>query len=252
MSAYEVFAEWYDLLTEDVDYPARSRYLCGILAQYGVRDGLLLDLACGTGSLSVLLSRAGYDVIGVDGSADMLCIARQKAQDAGEQILFLCQQMQQLDLYGTIRSAVCMLDSLNHLPSLSDVREAIRRVALFLEPGGVFVFDVNTPYKHRTVLGDNVFVRQADGLFLVWQNAFSEPDTVQITLDFFEEDGDAYIRSTEQFAERAYALETWRQVLEEYSLTVEAVNGDWTSEPPAQDAQRWTIIARKQEGAQNG
>ena len=252
MSAYEIFADWYDLLTEDVDYAAESRYICGILSRYGIRDGILLDLACGTGSLSLQLAEAGYDVIGVDGSADMLCIARQKAAGADAQILFLCQQMQQLDLYGTVKSAVCMLDSLNHLTSLSDVREAIRRVSLFLEPGGVFVFDVNTPYKHREVLGDNVFVRQADGLFLVWQNAFSEPDTVRITLDFFEEDGDAYVRSTEQFSERAYTLDTLKQILNDHHLTVDAIYDDWSGEPPAQDAQRWTIVARKQEDLQNG
>ena len=249
MSAYGVFADWYDLLTEDVDYDARCRDLCAALSQYGVRDGLLLDLACGTGSLSVLLSAAGYDVIGVDFSPDMLSCAQQKAFEAGEQILFLCQPMQMLDLYGTIRAAVCMLDSLNHLTSFEDLCETIRRVSLFLEPGGVFIFDVNTPYKHQHILADNTFVRQCEDLFLVWQNELSDEDTVRISLDFFERtQEDVYIRSTEQFEERAYALQTFREILERAGLEIQAVYGEKMFSAPLPDAQRWTIAAIKQEG----
>ncbi|MCC8023435.1 MAG: class I SAM-dependent methyltransferase [Clostridiales bacterium] len=187
MAAYERFAGVYDRLNRAVDYDRYGDYLCGLLARFGVVEGLVLDLACGTGQMAVRLVRRGYEVIGVDASVDMLCQARETLAAAGADCLLLNQRMEALDLYGTVGGCVCTFDSLNHLPELEAVRAAVERVALFLEPGGVFVFDVNTPFKHEQVLGDRTFVLEDDGCYLVWQNAY-DPDTctVELTLDLFE------------------------------------------------------------------
>ena len=184
--SYEVFADFYDALTDNVDYAVLSKTICSLLARYGLDRGLLLDLGCGTGTLSVLLAKAGYEVVGADISPDMLAVAQEKAFAAGQDILFLCQDMTRLDLYGTIDAAVCTLDALNHLPSRAAVEEALRRVSLFLNPGGVFIFDTNTLYKHREVLGNNTFVYDTDEVYCVWQNELqSDEKTVDISLDFF-------------------------------------------------------------------
>lgn len=248
MSAYDVFAAYYDALTDDVCYAARAAYLRQLLVRFGMRDGTLLDLACGTGSMTLEMAKFGYDMIGVDGSAEMLCAAQQKATQAGENILFLCQLMQRLDLYGTVRGTICTMDSLNHLTDPDDLRETIRLVSLFTEPDGVFLFDVNTPYKHRAVLADNTFVRESDDLFCVWQNETDEDDITRITLDFFERDDDVYIRYRERFSERAYALDWLQSVLEENRFCVKGIYAEGTSDPPAQDAQRVIFAAVKQKG----
>ena len=247
MSGYDRFAAYYDALTEDVQYARRAAYLRDLLSRFGVRDGLLLDLACGTGSMTIEMADLGYDMIGVDASEGMLSVAQQKAMESGHSILFLCQRMQDLDLYGTVRGTICTLDSLNHLTDEADLRETIRRVALFTEPGGVFVFDVNTPYKHRDVLADNTFVRETDDVFCVWQSELLQPDTVRITLDFFERDKDIYYRSTEQFCERAYDLRWLQDVLDQYGFEVSAVFDEAAPTAPQADAQRVVIAAIKRE-----
>ena len=211
MGGYADFAAFYDRLTDDVGYPQRAEYIAGLLAEHGVQTGMVLDLACGTGSLTLELSRRGYEMIGVDASPDMLCAAQEKCAQAGAEVLFLCQPMEALNLYGTVNAAVCTLDSLNHITDLDTLREVFRRVALFLEPGGVFVFDVNTPYKHRQVLGDHTFVYDLEGLYCVWQNAYCAEDaSVEILLDFFEEEaGGSYTRYGEQFTEQTAQTERY-------------------------------------------
>ena len=192
------------------------------MARYGLDRGLLLDLGCGTGTLSVLLAKAGYEVVGADISPDMLAVAQEKAFAAGQDILFLCQDMTRLDLYGTLDAAVCTLDALNHLPSRAAVEEALRRVSLFLNPGGVFIFDTNTLYKHREVLGNNTFVYDTDEVYCVWQNYLDrDTDRVDIALDIFTQDEDGrYIRSCEDFSEIALPLCEIDELLIEAGFTV--------------------------------
>ena len=145
--SYASFAQYYDSLTHNVEYARRADYLCTLLAHLGHAPGLTLDLACGTGSLTVELAKRGMDIYGIDGSADMLSVARQKAAESGLDLLFLCQKMQKLDLYGTVDTVICALDSINHLTLEKDVQTAFDRVSLFMNPGGWFLFDVNTVYK---------------------------------------------------------------------------------------------------------
>lgn len=247
MSGYAEFSGVYDILTQNVDYPARADYIADLLSRNGVTGGILLDLACGTGSLSVEMAEKGFEVIGVDASGEMLSIAMNNAYEAEQNILFLCQQMQDLDLYGTIGSAICTLDSINHLTEKSDVQAAFDRVSLFMEKDGIFVFDVNTPYKHREILADNSFVYEADGVYCVWQNTLErDTDTVRIDLDIFEEiEPDIYERSQESFCERAYEISELEAMLTKAGFETVAVYDEMTEQPPHEKSQRVFITARK-------
>jgi len=248
MASYNEFAEFYDSFITPVDYKARAAYFDSIIKQHiGEQHCLLLDLACGTGSLSIELSRLGYEVIAVDGSEQMLSLAQQKCWETDEHILFLNQQMESLDLYGTINACVCALDSLNHLTDIPSIKRAISRVSLFLEPGGVFVFDMNTPYKHRELLADNSYVYENEDTVCVWRNRTDETLLTEITLDFFTEQKDGrYIRRGESFAERAYDAETVEKILAESGLRLEALYHADTFDSVKDDTERYIFVAVKE------
>ena len=241
--SYDLFAEYYDELMSGVDYPARARYIDGLIKRFKPDAHLLVDLACGTGSMTVEFAALGYDVIGVDLSENMLSKAREKSDGS---ILYLCQPMQELDMYGTIDAFVCTLDSLNHLEDREQLLLALSRVSLFLEPDGVFVFDMNTPYKHETILGDNAFVFETEDVFCVWQNEYCGDGRVDIALDFFEQQPDgSYLRDSEEFSEVAYSYEETERMLREAGLRILAAYDDMTLEPPRADSQRIVFAAAK-------
>ena len=243
--AYEVFADYYDRLTGNVEYESRAKYILELLKKHSHQAGLTLDLACGTGSLTLELKKLGVDIYGIDGSADMLSVALQKAADRGEQILYLCQKMQSIDLYGTIDTCLCTLDSINHLTDKKLVQKTFNRVSLFMNPGGLFVFDVNSVYKHRNVLSDNVFVFDTEEVYCVWQNTPLEDDAVEISLDFFIPEGESYCRMTETFCEKAYTVEDLTQMLSEAGFELEGIYGDMTLDAPKEDEQRLIFVSRK-------
>ena len=246
--SYGVFSEFYDALTANVSYDTVSQVLSSLLTRYGKGRGLLLDLACGTGSVSVRLAEKGYEVIGLDLSPEMLSEAQNKAYSAGQNILFLCQDMTALDLYGTVDAAVCTLDGLCHLPDEESLSAALRKVSLFMNPGGVFLFDVNSVYKHRAVLGNNTFVYDTDEVYCVWQNTLL-PDgvTVQMDLDFFEPVSDAgdYVRQSERFTERAYPRETLEAMLKKAGFTVLDVFDGYSEKPAHDTSERLLFAVRK-------
>lgn len=246
MGAYASFARYYDALTRNVEYTRRADYLCEILKREEHQSGITLDLACGTGSLTIELAKRGFDVYGVDGSMEMLSEAQQKAAEEEMELLFLCQQMQRLDLYGTVDTVFCVLDSLNHITSPKELQKALDRVSLFMAPDALFVFDVNTLYKHRHILADNTFVYDTEEVFCVWQNTLDvKTDKVQITLDFFEREGTVYYRSSEHFSERAYSHEELAEMLRNAGLDLLHVYGDMSFDAPAEDCQRAVYVVRK-------
>lgn len=241
--SYEAFAEYYDSLMSDVDYHQRAEYIDKIIKRYKPDSNLLVDLACGTGSMTVEFAAMGYDVIGTDISQDMLSKAREKSDGS---ILYLCQSMQKLDMYGTIDAFVCTLDSLNHLESRDEVVKAFSKVSLFLEPDGVFVFDMNTPYKHEKVLGNNTFVIENENVYCVWQNNYAGEGKVDISLDFFEEcDDGRYERYCEDFSETAYSLEETESMLNEAGLKLLCVYDEMTDNLPNEHSQRLVFAACK-------
>lgn len=246
-SYFDAFACVYDEFTQNAEYENRADYICRLLEKAGVCSGILLDLACGTGTLTVKYARKGYDVIGVDFSEDMLMAAREKLTAAGENALILCQDMRELDLYGTIKACVCSLDSVNHLIDKNDVQMVFDKVSLFTEPGGIFIFDVNTLYKHRNVLADNTFVYESENSFLVWQNELCDDRaTVNIYIDIFSEtENGMYERESEEFSEKAYSAEEIKNMLEKAGFCDITVYGDMSFSSPKENEERMYFSARK-------
>ena len=244
MSGYGNFASVYDQLITGVDYRQIGEYFDACIRKAGGGKGILLDLGCGTGSLSMVMDELGYDVIGVYGSYEMLGEAMEKRAEAGRDILYLAQDMTELDLFGTVGAVVSSLDSLNHLTRYADFDRAVGLAALFLEPGGVMAFDVNTPYKHRQVLADNTFVYDTDEVYCVWQNT-ADGDLTRMDLDLFvrQEDG-AYIRMEDHFSERAYSREEIEASLIRHGMEITGVYDAWTFDPPKPDSERLVFVAR--------
>ena len=241
------FASVYDRFTENAEPQKRGRWALDLLRMHGVTGGILLDLACGTGKITEAYVKAGFDVIGADLSEDMLDLARERFAASGADVLLLNQDMRELDLFGTVNACVCTLDSVNHLTEEADVQRVFDRVSLFTEPGGVFVFDVNTPYKHEHVLGDNAFVYEDDGAFLVWQNFFDPAlCTVQELLDVFTENPDGtYQRDSDEIIERAYPTDRLISMLKKAGFSGVSVYGDLTDQPPADTEERVWFVAVK-------
>lgn len=250
--AYGIFAEFYDALTLNVDYKAKADYLCELFQKFNHSTGYTLDLACGTGTLTLELKKRGIDIYGADSSFEMLAEAKQKAAEQELDVLFLCQKMQSLDLYGTINTCICTLDSINHLSGAAQVQKAFNRVSLFMEKDGLFVFDVNTIFKHKQVLGNNAFVYDTDSVYCVWQNTLRDSDnSVKIDLDFFIPENKMYFRSSESFREYAYSVEDISGMLYSSGFDVIGVYHDMTFAPPREDTQRITFAAKKRYNAAN-
>lgn len=250
MPGYRDFAYCYDALTGDVDYKTRAAALDSAVLRHGGSRGILLDLACGTGSMSEAMAALGYDVIGTDISEDMLGEALEKKSESGLPIQYLCQDMRKLDMFGTVGVTICTLDSLNHLESLDDIEEVFRRVSLFTDPGGLFLFDMNTPYKHREILGSSTFVYDREDIYCVWQNfphENSQDNRVDIALDFFilREDG-SYERLCDELTERAYDSDKIIKILESSGMRLlEILDGDSFSDP-CETSERLLYIAVKE------
>lgn len=246
MSGYSDFAEFYDCLTQNVGYEKKADYIFKLFKRHRHNPGLTLDLACGTGTLTLELKRRGVDIYGVDASCEMLSMAQQKACESGQQILFLCQKMQNLNLYGSIDTCICSLDSINHLTSTADVQKTFDRLFSFMNNNGLFIFDANTVYKHKHILGDNCYIYDTEKVFCAWQNNYNEKNNkVIITLDFFVPDGKTYFRSSEQFAERAYTREEMTQMLTNAGFSLEAVYDDMSFDTPNEKSEREIYVARK-------
>lgn len=243
---YSEFAYFYDTLMANVDYKKRTDYICSLFKVFDQMPTLMLDLACGTGEFSNIFAQKGVSVIGVDISYDMLSIAREKSAQQGNDILYLCQDAAELDLYGTVDGAICCLDSLNHITDYDAFCKAIARVSLFLEKDRLFIFDLNTPYKHREVLGNNTFVIDTDDIYCVWQNEYTDTNNmVEINLDFFIPDGDVYYRTNESFCERAYTDDEIKNALGKAGLKIEAVYEELTQNNPIDTTERIVYVTRK-------
>ncbi len=245
--SYSSFAYYYDALTRNVEYGKRAEYFCDILQKYSHDPGITLDLACGTGSLTIELAKRGLDVYGVDGSSSMLSVAQQKVAEEDLSLLFLCQEMQTLNLYGTIDTVICALDSINHLTNENDVRRAFERVSLFLSPGGYFIFDLNTIYKHQRILANHVFIYDTEDVYCIWQNHLQEKGCrIGITLDLFGREASGfYRRSTDHFYERAYDLEWIAALLKQTGMYPVGLFDDLSFQDPVETSERVVFVARK-------
>ena len=244
MSGYSNFAKYYDILTIDVNYQARAEYIDNLFEQNQLKPEIVLDLACGTGSMSIELDKLGYEVIGVDSSIDMLSIAKEKAVDA--EILFLCQKMENFDLYGTVNAVVCNLDSINHLSNIKKVEQCFNRVSLFLEKGGLFIFDINTPYKIKNILGNNTFIYDYPEVYCIWQNSYSEKmKKIEFDLTFFEKNAMHYERFDEHFSEKEYSINSLTNILNKTGMEVLSIYNELTFDTITDESKRAVFVARK-------
>lgn len=244
--SYNALGAVYDRFTADVDYPSLARYAAALLERAGVADGILLDLACGTGTLSFELAKLGYDVIGADGSEEMLMQAQSKLysdEPAASPPQFILQDMRELDLFGTIRACVSTQDSLNHITDEGELAEVLRRVSLFTEPGGAFVFDMNTKSKFRRIDG-SAFVDEDDDALCLWRVA-GRDNLYEYTVDVFERGKNAWRRSSEVFFERYYPPERVVELLKAAGFAEVEMFGERSFECPKEDEDRIFFLARK-------
>ena len=245
MEAYKALAVSYDRLTNDVDYRAVVDFYYEILVQDGVQPRTAVDLACGTGSVTALLAAKGLDVTGVDMSEDMLTVAYEKASCLENMPRFVCQALQHLQLPRGVDLAVCALDSLDYITDPADCEEAIRRVYRVLNPGGIFIFDVNTPEKLRNMDGQ-VFIDEDDDVYCVWRGEFDEATNIcSYGMDLFQRRGEVWERSFEEHREYAYSAAQLTQYLKNAGFTGIRVYGDRRLEAPCADDQRIYFKARK-------
>lgn len=248
-TGYEAFSFYYDALTENVDYPARADYLDQLIQKHLHSAGrVLLDLACGTGTLSEEMARRGYDVIGVDYSCGMLSQAMDKKMEHGLPIQYVQQDMRELELYGTVDTTICMLDSLNHLDCFDEVEMVFQHVSSVTEPGGLFLFDMNTLYKHRQLLDNQVYVYETEEVYCVWENCLQADEaTVEISLQLFclEADG-RYFRREEHITETAYPPQQVESALKRCGFHVLGIFHADTEEALREDSQRMVVLARKE------
>ncbi len=245
MQAYHDLAFSYDRLTNDVDYEATVTFYRQILAREKLKPRTAVDLACGTGSVALILARGGMQVTAVDMSEEMLCVADQKAQAMENRPVFLCQKLQQLHLSRGVDLAVCALDSLDYILDPADCAEAIRRVYKALNPGGCFIFDVNTPQKLRA-MDDQIFLDEDDDVYCVWRGEFdTQTNVCTYWMDLFQRQGDLWKRSYEEHKEYAYSQQQLTGFLKDAGFTSIEVFADRVLTDPSQEEQRIYFKARK-------
>lgn len=245
--AYNEFAYFYDEFNGAADYDALFAYIQNELRTHGVTEGILADLGCGTGDLTLMLTQAGYDVIGIDRSEEMLSVLREKADelDLTGRLLLLRQDLLELDLYGTIRAAVSTFDTYSHIGPLDRFEQAIRKAAYFMEKDGVVIFDLNTPYKHQHILAGQTFDIEAEDALCHWTNQYDEATgRVDISIDITYHDTAEQFH--ESFCEYSYPLETVETLLRRYGFTVARVSDGEDFGPVRPDSPRWIITAVKQ------
>ena len=233
-------------MTPDVNYAKYAEVLLKLSQKYGCDPKIVLDFACGTGSLSLELAARGLDVIGIDASYEMLSEATMKNAEAETNILFLCQKMEELDLYGTVGAVYCCLDSVNHLPDVSALNKAFSRVGLFLEQGGVFIFDVITKERMER-LDSQAFIREADGVFCSYRYNFSKKHSRQrIDLDIFTANNKGlYRRESESIVETAFTLEELDHALSLGGMDRVGIHGEFALRAARENEERLTIVAKR-------
>ena len=255
MEAYTSFAVVYDTFMDNVPYEEWGEYLHELLIEYGIEDGLVLDLGCGTGTMTEILASKGYDMTGVDFSEEMLDIAMQKRAKSGHDILYLMQDMREFELYGTVRAIVSVCDSMNYLTEDGDLEEVFRLANNYLDPGGLLIFDMNTEYKYRELLGDLTIAEERENCSFIWDNYYYEEEKInEYRLSLFVEDPvlsektgqDICRKFQEMHYQRAYSLAEVKAALEVAGMEFVAAYDAFTRNPVRRDSERMYIIAREQ------
>ena len=247
MEAYTSFARVYDTFMDNIPYEEWAEYLTALLKEYNVTDGLVLDLGCGTGTMTELLASKGYDMIGAAYSEDMLEIAMEKRAESGHDILYLLQDMREFELYGTVRAVVSVCDSVNYITEEEDLEEVFRLVNNYLDPKGVFIFDFKTLYNYQTVLGDRTIAEKREECSFIWDNYYYEDEKIneyELTL-FIQDEGDMYRKFEEIHYQRAYTLEEMIRLVKASGLEFVTAYDAFTKNAPNEKSERIYIVARE-------
>lgn len=245
MDAYTSFAQVYDLFMDNVPYEQWCEFLCRLLKKQNIADGPVLDLGCGTGKMTRLMSERGYDMTGVDNSAEMLQIAAMQQTDVP--ILYLLQDMQELELDGCVRAVYSVCDCINYVIDAEELLSAFEKVYEYLEENGVFIFDVNTSYKYTELLAKNTFAESREEGSFIWDNYYDAEEEINeydLTLFIREKDG-LYRKFAETHYQRNYAVETLQEMLHKAGFTVIAIYDDYTDAPLCQTSERAVFVAKK-------
>lgn len=248
MESYGKFAQVYDLFMDNVDYEAWADHLEKRLKAEGIESGLVAELGCGTGTMTGLLAQKGYDMIGVDNSEEMLAEAMEKKMESGQDILYLLQDMREFELYGTVRAVVSVCDSLNYMTDREDLLQVFRLVNNYLDPGGVFLFDMNTVHKYRDLLGDSTIAENREEGSFIWENSYDPESGINIyELAVFlpREDG-LYEKCEELHCQKGYEQKEVEKLLEEAGMELIGVFDAYTDKPASPDSERLLFAAREQ------
>lgn len=248
MASYEQFAHIYDWALSELPYEQWLTYIESLFEKYQSEPKLILDLGCGTGSMTNLMAQKGYEMMGVDLSEDMLAVAREKATEAGLDVIYLNQDMTELDLYGTVDGVISCGDALNYILDEEDLLMAFKKVNMFLNPGGLFIFDMNTLYKFKDVLGNKTYAENQEDQAYIWENYFYEDESIneyEVNI-FMKNDEGTFTKTTEIHHERAYSVAELKGLLEAAGMVLEGVYHDNTLEPVKATTERMYIVAREQ------
>lgn len=245
MDAYTSFAQVYDLFMDNVPYEEWAARITEILKEYGIEEGILLDLGCGTGKLTRLMEEKGYDMIGLDNSIEMLDMARENSK---ENILYLLQDMREFELFGTVRAIYSACDSINYILEEEDLREVFALANNYLDPKGIFIFDINTRYKYEELLGENTFAENREEGSFIWSNFYDRSDEInEYDLTLYIKDADErFLRFQESHYQRCYSLETIKRLLEEAGLKFVAAYNDYSGNPVHEESERILVVAQEQ------
>ena len=248
MDAYTSFASVYDTFMDNIPYKEWAEYLVGLLKEYGIHDGLVLDLGCGTGNMTELLATSGYDMIGIDNAEDMLEIAMGKREESAYDILYLLQDMREFELYGTVGAIVSICDSINYITEEEELLEVFRLVNNYLDPKGIFIFDFNTVYKYSEVLGNQTIAEDRDECSFIWDNYYYEDEQIneyELSLFIKETDSDLYQKYQETHFQKAYDLETIKGLIERSGLEYITAYDAFTKDAPTKTSERIYVVARE-------
>ena len=249
LEAYTGFAAVYDIFMDNVPYEEWGEYIHSLLKDRGIEDGILLDLGCGTGTMTEKLADYGYDMIGVDNAEEMLEIAMEKKVESGHDILYLLQDMRELDLYSTVGTVISVCDSVNYILEEEELLQVFRLVNNYLYPGGVFIFDFNTAYKYREVIGNTTIAENREDCSFIWENYYDPEEEINeydLTI-FVQEEEDIFRRFTETHLQRGYTAEQMRALLEQAGLNVLEIMDSDTGEAATATSERVYIVAKEQQ-----
>lgn len=244
--AYSDFASVYDMFMDNIPYEEWCEYIVALLKKYNINDGLVLDLGCGTGTLTAMLADKGYDMIGADNSAEMLAVAMGKRDELGLDILYLLQDMREFELYGTVRAIVSVCDSINYILSKDELLTVFKLVNNYLDPGGIFVFDCNTEFKYAKLLGDNTIAEDRDEGSFIWDNYYDEEERIneyRLSLFIPEENG-LYRKHTEYHYQRCHLVEELKEIINEAGMELLNIYDAFTNEEPHKESERLLFVVR--------